>query len=252
MIHKPKKNVPLRSNSSSKIYKTRKMRYLGKTVNIIFFCLGIIFFAMVVLAFTPAPFFMYYRLGNCPSDNAPVTRPEQVVMFGGAGMPSEDNLMRLYYTAASARHFKVPVLLVHPKDSLCQAEMTRLLRQGGIDNISYMTAGTNTRSQALELFDKHPELRNAQLLIITSPEHVKRTVKSLKKVGFSNITGIAAYPSTVDFDLSIKQQRLGGNEVVPSVESVNLRYTFFNYLKLEITCAREHLALAYYKLKGWI
>ena len=228
------------------------MRYLGKTFKIIFFCLGIVFFAMVVLAFTPAPFYMYYGLGNCPSDNAPVTRPEQVVMFGGAGMPSEDNLMRLYYTAASARHFKVPVLLVHPEDSLCQAEMTRLLRQGGINDISYMTAGTNTRSQALELFDKHPELRDARLLVITSPEHVKRTVKSLKKVGFSNIAGIAAYPATVDFDLSVRQQRLGGNEAIPSVESVNLRYTFFNYLKLEITCAREYLALAYYKLKGWI
>ena len=48
------------------------------------------------------------------------------------------------------------------------------------------------------------------------------------------------------------KRKLGGNEAIPSIESVKMRYTFFNYLKLEITCAREYFALAYYKIKGWI
>ena len=228
------------------------MGYLRKTIKIVFLSLGIVFAAMIALAFTSAPFYMHYRLGQNPDKNAEISRPCEVVMFGGAGMPSEDNLMRLYHTAALARHFEVPVLLVHPEDSLCQAEMTRLLRQGGIGNIRYMTEGANTRSQALELMAAYPELIDEQFIVVTSPEHLRRTVKCLNKVGFQNVIGKAAYPATVDFDLSLKKHKLGGNEVIPSVESVKMRYTFFNYLKLEITCVREYLALGYYRIKGWI
>jgi hypothetical protein len=77
-------------------------------------------------------------------------------------------------------------------------------------------------------------------------------VKCLNKAGFKNAIGKAAYPATVDFDLSLKKRKLGGNEAIPSIESVKMRYTFFNYLKLEITCVREYFALAYYRIKGWI
>ena len=228
------------------------MKRLTKSIIITFFVFGILFFTMLVLAFTSAPFYMHYRLGQDPNDDVEVSNPQLVMMFGGAGMPSEDNLMRLYHTAAWARHFDIPVLLVHPEDSLCQAEMTRLLRQGGIDSILYMTEGANTRSQAVELMNAYPELSEKELIVVTSPEHVRRTVKCLNKVGFRNTIGKAAYPATVDFDLSLKKQKLGGNEAIPSVESVKMRYTFFNYLKLEITCLREYFALAYYKIKGWI
>jgi uncharacterized SAM-binding protein YcdF (DUF218 family) len=104
----------------------------------------------------------------------------------------------------------------------------------------------------VELMNAYPELSEKELIVVTSPEHVRRTVKCLNKVGFRNTIGKAAYPATVDFDLSLKKQKLGGNEAIPSVESVKMRYTFFNYLKLEITCLREYCALAYYKIKGWI
>ena len=228
------------------------MSHLVKTIKVLFFGLGIVFATMIALAFTSKPFYWWYNLGQNPNKETSVSRPETIVMFGGAGMPSEDNLMRLYHTAALARHFEVPVILVHPKDSLCQAEMTRLLRQGGIDSIHYMTEGANTRSQTLELMAKYPKLSEKQVIVVTSPEHVRRTVKCLNKVGFQKVIGKAAYPATVDFDLSLKKQKLGGNEAIPSVESVKMRYTFFNYLKLEITCLREYLALVYYRIKGWI
>lgn len=228
------------------------MKRLTKIIKALFFTLGTLFLLMVVLAFTSAPFWVHYRLGQNPDKEILLTNPQYVVMFGGAGMPSEDNLMRLYHTAALARHFEVPVMLVHPKDSICQTEMSRLLRQGGIDSIRFMTEGTNTRSQALSLMDNYPDLADEQLIVVTSPEHVRRTIKCLNKVGFRNVIGKAAYPAAVDFDLSLKKQKLGGNEAIPSVESVKMRYTFFNYLKLEITCLREYCALAYYKVKGWI
>ena len=228
------------------------MKYLAKTIKFTIFALGVLFLAIIVLAFTSKPFYWYFNLGQNPNEETSITQPECIVMFGGAGMPSEDNLIRLYHTAALARHFEAEVILVHPKDSICQAEMTRLLNQGGIDNIRYMTAGANTRSQALELMEAYPKLAEKPFIVVTSPEHVRRTVKCLNKVGFQNVIGKAAYPATVDFDLSLKKQNLGGNKAIPSVESVKMRYTFFNYLKLEITCVREYVALGYYKIKGWI
>ena len=228
------------------------MKHLAKAIKFTIFTLGVLFLAMIVLAFTSKPFYWYFNLGQNPNEETSISRPESIVMFGGAGMPSEDNLMRLYHTAALARHFGVPVILVHPEDSLCQTEMTRLLHQGGIDNILYMTEGTNTRSQALELMKAYPKLTEKQFIVVTSPEHVRRTVKCLNKVGFQNVIGKAAYPATVDFDLSLKKQKLGGNEAIPSVDNIKMRYTFFNYLKLEITCLREYFALAYYRIKGWI
>ncbi len=228
------------------------MKHLWKAIKILFFVLGIVFAAMIILALTSAPFYMYFNLGKSPHVEQQSFEPQRIVMFGGASMPSEDNLMRLYHTAALARHYDVPVVLVHPEDSLCQAEMTRLLRQDGIGGIDYMTGGSNTRSQCIELKEKYPQLIDQQLLVVTSPEHVRRTVKSLQKVGFEHAVGMAAYPATVDFDLSLNKKQLGGNEIMPSVESVKMRYTFFNYLKLEITCLREYCALAYYKVKGWI
>ncbi|MBQ8958899.1 MAG: YdcF family protein [Bacteroidales bacterium] len=228
------------------------MKYLAKIVKVVFFAFGGLFLSMVVLAFTSVPFYSFFRLGQNPDKEILLTHPQQVVMFGGAGMPSEDNLMRLYHTAALARHFEVPVLLVHPEDSLCQAEMTRLLHQGGIDSVRYMTSGANTRSQVVELMEAYPELTEEELLVVTSPEHVRRTLKCLQKAGFTHVVGKAAYPATVNFDLSLKKQKLGGNEMIPAVENVKIRYTFFNYLKLEITCIREYLSLGYYKIKGWI
>lgn len=228
------------------------MSILTKTIKAIIFTLGIISALMIVLAFTSKPFYWWYDLGQNPDEETVVTKPLYIVMFGGAGMPSEDNLMRLYHTAALANYFEVPVVLVHPKDSVCQKEMTRYLQQNGIENILYMTTGANTRSQAVELMNRYPELANYQSIVVTSPEHIKRTVKCLKKVGFNHVIGKAAYPANVDFDLSLKKQKLGGNKAIPSVESVKMRYTFFNYLKLEITCIREWIALEYYKMKGWI
>lgn len=232
----------------------QKVKCIIKKTSLSFFVsMGIIFTIAIVLAFTSVPFYMHFNLGKNP-DGINLTedfKPEYVVMFGGAGMPSPDNLMRLYHTSLWSRHYEVPVILVHPEDSICQSEMTRVLRQEGVEDINYMTLGTNTRSQSLELKDSHPELLDSPLLIITSTEHVRRTIKCLKKVGFGNVIGMPAQEATVDFNLSLENQKLGGNKI-PSVESTSIRYTFYNYLKLEIVCLREYIALTYYKLKNWI
>ena len=132
--------------------------------------------------------------------------------------------------------------------------MTQYLINYGIapDKILYMTGGSNTRAQSLCLADSFPNITSANCLIITAPEHLSRTLKCLHKCGFQNIRGIGAFENTVDFDLSIDKQALKGNKYIPDIESTNLRYTYWNYLKLEIICFREYFATMYYWMKDWI
>lgn len=234
-----------------------KLKRTIAAVKWLFVSFGAIFLILNILALTPAPFYMHRSLGEdsaWKSDSAANFRPDYVVMFGGAGMPSGSNLIRLYYTAEFARNLHTPVVLVHPQDSVCQAEMTKYLVGSGLapDSIFYMTGGSNTRSQSVCLADSFPQLRRANLLIITVPEHLARTLKCLKRCGFESIRGIGAFESTVDFDLTLDKRKLKGNQLVPDVESTNLRYTFWNYRQLEIVCFREYFATAYYLVKGWI
>ena len=168
-------------------------------------------------------------------------------------MPSAGNLMRLYYTAGIAKFYDCPVTIVHPYDSLCHAEMDKfLVNQGVTKEILHDTIGTNTRSQVLGLAENQPELLTKNIMVVTSPEHLKRTIKCFNKAGFQQVRGIAAYEATVDFDLSLQNQVLKGKESIPNIENTKLRYTFWNYLKLEIDTYREYFALFYYKIKGWI
>ena len=235
--------------------KSTSPRRLGKCIKTILMVIGMMSLITLVLALTPAPFYMHYALGNDPGkETADPFEPNCIVMFGGAGMPSESNLMRLYYVGRLATHFGVPVVIAHPEDDVCQREMKRLLMQDGVDetDILFMTQGTNTRSQVLALEKAFPELVDCNLYVVTSPEHMRRTVRCLDKAGFKHVKGVSAREATVDFDLSLKKQDLKGNEAIPSVESTNVRYTFWNYFQLEIVCLREYAALAYYKIKGWI
>lgn len=233
------------------------MKIFRIILNCLIVILGIIFLTINILALTPAPFYMHRSLGEDAAweeDSTTKFSPDYIVMYGGAGMPSESNLIRLYYTAEFACFFKKPIILVHPEDSVCQVEMCRFLVNYSIspDSIMYMTGGSNTRSQSVCLADTFPQLKNASSLIITAPEHLSRTLKCLKKCGIENIRGIGAFESTVDFDLELRKDKLKGNKYVPDIESTNLRYTYWNYLQLEIICFREYFATAYYYMKDWI
>ena len=220
----------------------------------IFVSLGGIFALFLILALTPVPFYMHYNLGQDPNqDTTQVFEPQHVIMMGGAGMPSSGNLMRLYYAAGIAKFYDCPVTIVHPYDSLCHAKMDEFLNNQCVTSeIFHDTIGTNTRSQVLGLAENHPELLSTKIMVITSPEHLRRTVKCFNKAGFQEVRGVAAFEGTVDFNLSLENQTLKGKESIPSVESTKLRYTFWNYLKLEIDVYREYFALLYYDIKGWI
>ena len=229
-------------------------KYFLKTFKIITIILGCTALAMCILAFTSAPYWTRYWLGT--TQGKYYFKPDYIVMLGGSGMPSEDNLMRLYHTAAIAKKYpEAFVVILHPKDSTVSWKMKNELLIKMVDStkISFDTIGTNTRAQALGLLEIIPSIVNSKTVIVTSPEHVLRSILVFRKAGFKNLGASPAMDSDMNTNLSFDGNKLGGRKYIPDVgENIDVRYNFWSYLKIEIICLREFTALGYYKLKGWI
>lgn len=219
-----------------------------------FFCaLGILFFLLFILSFTDIPFYAYEKL-SLPGTYLEKD-PDVIVVLGGSGMPSPDGLMRTYYAAEAANKYKqADVIIALPyneTDSLYQLNlMAKELRLRGIDSarISYEPNGFNTRSQAVNIATRYEKRKNfLALLLITSPEHMYRSVNTFRKAGFTAIAGMATFEKPVD------EEKIKDNENAPDtrVKSLNLRYNMWSYLHYELLVMREYCAIAYYWLKGW-
>jgi len=218
---------------------------------------GIIFFVVVMLAFTTAPFYLYHWLGTGLPELK--EKPEVIVMLGGSGMPSESNLIRSWYAASAAASFPGSRLVVampgDPADSTgTPARLKRELEIRGVDSgrLVFELEGTNTRSQALrcrELLDA-----NQPVWLITSPEHMRRSLLCFRKAGFTRIGGLPAFENPSEADFSFSDDELGGKPtLLPDVgHNMQVRYEIWTQLKYEILIARELLALGYYRLRGWI
>ncbi len=118
--------------------------------------------------------------------------------------------------------------------------------------IGFENEGTNTRAQALNC-QRYIKMQSP-ILLVTSPEHMRRAVLCFQKVGFEKVNALPAFENATEADLAFDDDKLGGNKTfVPDVgESINMRYQLWNHLKYEILIAREIVALTYYKLRGWI
>ena len=215
---------------------------------------GFISLLMLTLAFTRLPFDAHRRLGEQASGYR--FTPDVIVMMGGSGMPSESNLIRLYYVAGLAAHFPdANIIIAHPIDSVVSRIMHDHLVQNGVDSskINLMLDGTNTREQALELKQNFPGIEKKKVVIVTSPENMYRTIRVFRKLNYMKVGGQAAFENAMFVNLNYNHRKLGGKTFVPDIsENLNLRYNFWNYLKLEIICLREYAAIIYYKMNGWI
>ena len=224
------------------------------TVRRCLFIAGGCFLLLFSIAFTRLPYDVHRWLGNGTSGYS--FTPSCIFVLGGSGMPSESNLIRLYYAGRLGVKFSAAKLvIVHPLDEEVIGQMRHELIIRCIDSsrISVMMQGTNTREQALMVAKAYPELMGMNCLVITSPENIKRTVRTFKKVGFNRIVGVGAFENALFVDLTYSGKRVGTKWYSPNMgKFLSIRYNFWNYLKLEISCIRECFALAYYKVNGWI
>ena len=221
---------------------------------------GIIFLFILALSFTTWPFYAYHWLGTSLSKIT--EKPNYIVMMGGGGMPSESNLMRAWFVVDAARKFPESKIIISIPGNLNDSLPTRrrvaneLISKGISENrILFEQHGTNTRWQTLNLRLFHGRLLvKKPLLIITSPEHMRRSILCFRKAGFSNISAMPAFENTLEANLDFEDKKLGGNKI-PGFnigKNKTVRYQFWNHLKYEILIAREVAALGYYKLRGWI
>jgi uncharacterized SAM-binding protein YcdF (DUF218 family) len=239
-------------------FKMRQLRgivsFLLKTGRVILLSSGVIALLMSILAFTPLPYHTRHWLAQHNSKYN--FTPEYIIMLGGSGMPSADNLIRLYYTAVAAETYpKATIIISHPSDSLmCEMMKNELLsKQVSEEKILFEKKGTNTRYQVMEIQKRYPNTITSPVIVVTCPEQMWRTVSAFRKAGYSKIGGYPTFSCDMYTDLQYNTRKLKGSKYMPEVgDNLSVRYNFWNYLKLEITCLREFTALAYYKLNGWI
>ena len=208
---------------------------------------------LLVLAGTRVPYDAHRALGSRAGEcKQPV---DVLVLLGGSGMPSAAELQRLYRGAELAQAMpKAEVWVVHPGDTTVLEAMIRELLLRGVDprRIARLNVGENTREQALAVHHV-VGARNVSLGLVTAPENMYRSVRAFRKVGLANICGAPAWDHAMDHGFAYAHERIGGKAYVPDVSNATgLRYTFWNYLKLEVTCLREYVAIAYYRINGWI
>lgn len=235
--------------------KSRKR--LMKWFRSILIACGIFFTLCILLAFTTLPFWMYYGLGTYGATYR--FKPATIVLLGGGGMPSEQNLMRCY--TASSLAIKYPesrVIIALTKDSADKLygsdvwQMKQELVQRGIDSsrIILETTGKNTHEQVRNIVEVLSG-KNEPVLIVTSPEHMYRSLGAFRKAGATIVGGEAAFEKALSADLKTGAKKSGANKKSPDSE-LQLRYQFWNHLKYQVMCYREYVAIAYYKIRGWI
>ena len=216
--------------------------------------LGILTLLLLVLSFTRIPYDVHQWLGTHKSSYK--FYPDEIVFLGGSGMPSEGNLIRLYYVSELSRKYpQAKIMIVHPDEGDVISDMIDelVIRKVDSSRIETEMAGTNTRSQAMNIAKHFPHLLKQHVLLVTSAESMLRTVKAFRKAGFESVGGQPAYEVPMFSDLGYDFKKSGGKMYAPDVsKNVALRYNFWNYLKLEITCLREFTALGYYWINGWI
>lgn len=223
--------------------------------------IGIIALAMIILALTSAPFWVWYGLGV---KKAGIHRPPDfIVVMGGAGMPSESGLMRCWYAARVASHFtRAHIIVALPGDTTDEASSINgmkeelVLRGIAPGRIMVEDSGTNTRAQAVNIFKRIAnggQIRPSSILIVTSPEHLYRAVLTFKKAGFVKVDGLPAFQKDVEGDLSFNITKPGEKSLFLKLgDNITLRYQFWSQLHYEALVIREWMALLYYKLSGWI
>jgi uncharacterized SAM-binding protein YcdF (DUF218 family) len=222
-----------------------------RSLRILLLSLGVFFALLLVLSFSNIPYYAYHWLGT--SSPAVKEEPACIVVLGGAGMPSPDGLIRCYYASQTAwKYPKSRIILALPygeEDSLSGLNlMAHELILRGIDSnrISYEPLGFNTRSQAMHI--ARMQQPDQPLLLVTSPEHMYRAVKTFAKAGFKKVGGVPAFEIALEAETVKDKERSKDTRV----KSLNLRYNMWSYLHYELLVLREYSAIVYYRIKGWI
>ena len=232
---------------------------------------GLFFLLFIALQFTPYPWRAYKGLAVVP---APCHKsPSHILVMGGSGIPGESGLSRTFYGAQAAQvHRDAEVLVAMPlgtNESYASQAYFDELRLHGVapERIRILAGGRNTREQALRLAESLAGQTNLfHLLIVTDPNHIRRTAACLRKAGAQygvalHLDGFPVFQLSIEDPLEFIAQDLDDHATpapiaraaIPDVgSSLHLRYNLWINLSYTQSALREYTALLYYKLRGWI
>ncbi len=187
--------------------------------------------------------------------------PDVIVMMGGGGIPSESGLTRAWQAAVEARrHPAARVIVAMPYEpgegatnrGAVQREL--ILRGVPEHRLDQEGAGRHTREQAVRVRAMlGPGGETGVVMIVTSPEHVRRSVLAFRRAEFRNVVGRGVEYQALEAELDYGGA--GRSALDPDAwigGSLMLRYRIWDNLVLEIKVLRELAALVYYKARGWI
>ncbi len=216
-----------------------------------FILLGVLFLLLIALSFTSIPYHAYHQLAatNIRLEKKPVV----IVVLSGVGMPSPDALIKLYFAKkAASKYPEAQVYLLLPEVPSNDINspillMKKELVDGNVPEkrIQLITEGHNTYSQLYSLSGKID--RTASILIVTAPEHMRRSILTFNKLGYHHVGGLPTFEHPSSESLLTENAN-----VELEISNLSLRYNLWSYLKYEIIVIREYCALGYYWLKGWI
>lgn len=229
------------------------MKTLLTLLKVFLIVMGVIASIFITLSFTDLPYYAYHRLGT--TNHEMENRPDVIVVMGAGGMPSPEGLMRCYYSALAAKKYdsaQIVIAMPTKKAYFYASHPYRMFKEihlRGIDStrFAFEINGMNTREQAVHIAEMYPDKEKLSLMVITSPQHLYRSVKAIEKVGFKDVGGVPSFEKVLSEELLISP-----DDDESKITNLNLRYNMWNYMKYQIIVVREYIAISYYWLKGWI
>lgn len=232
--------------------KKKIVKGLKKCLHIYVWVSSILATLLIFLALTDLPYNAYHKLALKKQQLS--AKADVIVLMGGDGMPSPNGLMRLYFTTQQAKENpKAKIVIAMPLNEIDSTYQLRLMAKALIQNnidsnrILYESEGYNTRTQAVAIGRMFPP--ESKLIVVSSPEHMYRAVKSFEKVGFKSVGSCPTFEVPSDEELLKSKDK---DKKADEVENLGLRYNLWSYMQYEIRVAREYVAISYYWLKGWI
>ena len=226
-------------------------RKVYRILSLFFKISGGIFLVGLLLSLSSIPYKAYHHLAATEIELK--KSPSAIIVLSGAGMPSPDALIKLYFASEAGLQFpqSTTYIALPEKHNIDSTSPIKLMKKELMKNnieagrIKLETQGYNTYTQLLALSEKISI--SESVLIVTSPEHMRRSILTMKKMGYRDVGGLPTFEEPSEETLLTSKRK-----VKTEVDNLNLRYNIWSYLQYEIKVAREYCALTYYWLKGWI
>ena len=213
--------------------------------------LGLVFVLMFFLACTDIPYNALMRLAEVPSCERP---PRYIFVQGGNAFPSADALLLQYHLEKSREQFpEAKIYYCLPSvssdtsgESYIRARLVSIADTCPLQ-LKVISDGVNTHDEIQKLVSLLPhDSLHCSLLLITKPEHYKRSIACLNRSGITDICGINT------MDTPVPPSLLAHGEESKRSPALLWRYNVWSYLQYEIIIFREYCAILYYRLKSYI